>query len=64
VPLPLLKAYAYLGHRENDFPVASRLKDQILSLPIHGSMSDAQVEYVIDTVRSLATERVLLKQVS
>jgi dTDP-4-amino-4,6-dideoxygalactose transaminase len=64
VPLPLLKAYAYLGHRESDFPVASRLKDQILSLPIHGSMSDAELEYVIDTVRSLVTERVMLKQVS
>jgi dTDP-4-amino-4,6-dideoxygalactose transaminase len=64
VPLPLLKAYGYLGHRDSDFPVASRLKDQILSLPIHGSMSDAEVAYVIDTVRSLVTERVLLKQVS
>jgi len=51
VPLPLLKAYRYLGHRPSDFPVADRLKDEILSLPIHDSMTDAEVDYVIDAVR-------------
>jgi len=47
IPLPYLKAYGYLGHKPEDFPVAYYLKDEILSLPIHGSMPDKQVEYVI-----------------
>jgi dTDP-4-amino-4,6-dideoxygalactose transaminase len=52
IPLPFLKAYAYLGHQESDFPVASRLRHEILSLPIHGSMRDEEVDYVIASVRA------------
>ncbi len=52
IPLPFLKAYAYLGHQPGDFPVANSLKDEILSLPIHGDMTDEQVQYVIEQVKS------------
>jgi dTDP-4-amino-4,6-dideoxygalactose transaminase len=51
IPLPFLKAYEYLGHKPQDFPVAHFLKDQILSLPIHGDMSDDQVSFVIEQVK-------------
>ena len=47
-PLPFLRAYNYLGHKPADFPVAYFLKDEILSLPIHGNMPDEEVEYVIE----------------
>lgn len=52
IPLPLLKAYDYLGHKPQDFPVANALKDQILSLPIHGSIRDEEVYYVIEQLKS------------
>jgi dTDP-4-amino-4,6-dideoxygalactose transaminase len=52
IPLPFLKAYAYLGHQEPDFPVANRLRREILSLPIHGSMRDDEVDYVIENVKA------------
>jgi dTDP-4-amino-4,6-dideoxygalactose transaminase len=52
IPLPFLEAYAYLGYKAADFPVADRFKDEILSLPIHGSMTDEEVDYVINSVRS------------
>jgi len=52
IPLPFLNAYKYLGHNSSDFPVAFSLKDEILSLPIHGSMPDNQVEYVVDQVKA------------
>lgn len=56
IPLPFLKAYEYLGHRREDFPVAYRLKDELLSLPIHGSMTDEQIHYVVKHTRdALAT---------
>ena len=48
IPLPLLGAYRYLGHEPEDFPVASTLADEILSLPIHGAMTDAEVQYVVE----------------
>jgi dTDP-4-amino-4,6-dideoxygalactose transaminase len=50
IPLPFLKAYSYLGHTPADFPVAFALKDEILSLPVHGDMTDEQVEYVIENI--------------
>ena len=51
VPLPFLNAYKYLGHKPENFPMAYSLKDKILSLPIHGSMPDEAVEYVIKGLR-------------
>lgn len=48
ISLPLLKAYQSMGHAAADSPVASRLQNEILSLPIHGHMSDEQVQYVIE----------------
>ena len=52
IPLPFLKAYSYLGYKPEDFPVAYSLKDEILSLPIHGDMTDKEVEYVIEGVKN------------
>lgn len=53
IPLPFLKAYSYLGHKPADFPVAFSIKDEILSLPIHGDMTDEQVEYVIASLKDI-----------
>ena len=52
IPLPFLRAYDYLRHKPEDFPVAYRLKDEILSLPIHGNMTHEQSGYVIDKLKS------------
>jgi len=50
IPLPFLKAYKYLQHNPSDFPVAYSFKDEILSLPMHGNITDEQVEYVIGNI--------------
>ncbi|GAA3931677.1 DegT/DnrJ/EryC1/StrS family aminotransferase [Hymenobacter algoricola] len=52
-PLPnhLQPAYAYLGYRAGQFPVAERLCRTVLSLPIHPTLTAEQVAYVADTVR-------------
>ncbi len=54
IPLHMLPAYKYLGHKAEDFPVAAKFKDEILSLPIHGCMPDDQVKFVVDTLRETA----------
>jgi len=50
--LPNLKAYAYLGHGPDDFPVATAYQSQILSLPIYPELSRSQIEYVVDCIKS------------
>ena len=50
-PLPFLKAYDYLGHKPEDFPVAYSYKDKILSLPMFPELSHEQMEYIVDTIK-------------
>lgn len=56
IPLPMLDAYSYLGHVEDDFPVTCNLASRILSLPMHGSITDQEVEYVTETISRLVPE--------
>ena len=51
-PLPVhaQPAYAYLGYRAGQFPVAERLCQQVLSLPVHPGLTGTQVDYVVATV--------------
>lgn len=52
-PLPFLDAYSYLDHLPSDFPVAYSIKDEILSLPIYGDMTNEQASYVIKNLRGI-----------
>ena len=51
-PLPVhaQPAYAYLGYRAGQFPVAERLCAAVLSLPIHPLLTQQQQEYVSDSI--------------
>lgn len=48
VAIPLMPAYAYLGHEPESFPRARVNQDRILSLPIFPEMSLEQVDYVVE----------------
>jgi dTDP-4-amino-4,6-dideoxygalactose transaminase len=50
VPLHLQRAFAHLGYRGGDFPMAERAANEILSLPLYPQMSDGEVERVIDAM--------------
>ena len=50
--LPNLPAYKYLGHKPADFPVATELQDQILSLPLYPEMTEEMIAHVADSIRS------------
>jgi len=50
LPLHLQKVYADLGFRVGDFPVAERIAETILPLPMYPELTDEQVDYVIRTV--------------
>ncbi len=46
ITLPNLKAYAYLGYSETDFPQATRASREVLSLPMYPELEEEQIEYV------------------
>jgi dTDP-4-amino-4,6-dideoxygalactose transaminase len=51
VPLHLTEAYAFLGHKAGDFPVAERCAAEYLSLPMFPELSGAQVEQAAASLR-------------
>jgi dTDP-4-amino-4,6-dideoxygalactose transaminase len=46
IPVHLQQAYAHLGHRSGDFPVAERIADECLSLPMFPELEQNQIEAV------------------
>jgi len=52
MPLHLQKAYAQLGYKVGDFPVAEQASREVLSLPMFPELSDAQIQRVAEVVRS------------
>ncbi len=48
--LPFYPAYAYLGHKPEDFPVAHANQSRILSIPIFPEMTAEQLEYVAKAI--------------
>jgi dTDP-4-amino-4,6-dideoxygalactose transaminase len=48
--LPFYPAYAYLGHKLTDFPVAYANQSRILSLPIFSEMTNEIIVYVADAI--------------
>jgi dTDP-4-amino-4,6-dideoxygalactose transaminase len=51
IPLHLLLAYRYLGHKDGDFPVAEKAAIEILSLPMYPELTKEQQDFVIKKVK-------------
>jgi len=51
VPPHLQPAYAALGYRAGQFPIAEIISRTTLSLPIWPGLSDAQIDHVCDVIR-------------
>lgn len=45
--LPFVEAYKYKGHVEKEFPVASQVTSQILSIPMYAELTQAQTSEVV-----------------
>ena len=56
VPLHLQPVFAYLGHKNGDFPVAEHVAGQGLSLPMNPYLKPREIERICNAI--LATERV------
>ncbi len=51
LPLHLQKAYAKLGHKPGDFPVAEKAACECLSLPVYPELTDEQIERVASVIK-------------
>jgi len=54
VPIHLSTAYRNRGHREGECPVAEKMYQRYVSIPIHPRMTEASIGYVIESIRELA----------
>ena len=50
IPLHLQPAAKDSGYKKGDYPVAEKLADTILSLPLYPELRDDQVYYVIEKI--------------
>lgn len=50
IPPHLSEAYAYLGHRKGDFPIAESYADSVLSIPMYSGMTEEEQKFVTDAV--------------
>lgn len=51
IPLHLQKCFNYLGYKKGDFPVAEKLSNKALALPIYPEITENEVDFVCETIR-------------
>jgi dTDP-4-amino-4,6-dideoxygalactose transaminase len=61
LPVHLQPFYAGLGYREGAFPVAERLANEVLSLPMFPFMSDEQMRFVTSRIGAFPMEPILVE---
>ena len=50
IPIHLQKCYRKQNYKMGDFPVAEKLSETELSIPMYYGMTDEEIEYVIETI--------------
>lgn len=51
LPLHLQEAYQFLNYKTGDFPVAEKLSEQVLSLPMHTELTEEQLRFIVSAIR-------------
>lgn len=54
MPIHLTTVYRKMGHQPGECPVAEKLFEKYVSIPIHPRMTDEVIQYVIDSIRELS----------
>ncbi len=56
IPIHLQEAASYLGYKKGSLPETEQQAERILSLPIHSHLSDAQVDWVSQSILDFYSE--------
>ena len=51
IPPHLQEAYSNLGYKKGDFPVAEKLANSLLSIPLYPGLKKSEQEFIIDSIR-------------
>jgi perosamine synthetase len=54
IPVHRQKSYLALGYGDQRLPITERLTEEILSIPVHPALTDAEVDTVIEAVNEVA----------
>ncbi len=49
-PIHLQEAYEDLGYKAGDFPIAEKLSNEILSLPMFPELTKAEIKFICDEI--------------
>ena len=55
VPMHVQQCFAYLGHKAGEFPKSEAAAKETLALPIYPELAEAQLRYVVETIRNFYT---------
>lgn len=56
IPIHLQEAYSCMNLKKGDFPIAERISETVLSLPMYYGISDEQIQYVVDVLNGYKGE--------
>jgi len=56
MPLHLQKCFEYLGYKKGNFPVAEKVAENIIALPIYPEITEEEVEFVCETIKKFYKE--------
>jgi UDP-2-acetamido-2-deoxy-ribo-hexuluronate aminotransferase len=48
-----MKAFSYLGYKENDLPVSEKLAKTIVSLPMHPYLSENEINHIVKAIKGV-----------
>ncbi len=55
IPLHLQPAFSYLEHKKGDFPVAEKLADEILSIPLFPELKETDQKKIVDLINGFSS---------
>lgn len=53
IPLHLQAVYRNLGYERSDFPVAEKIANEIISLPMYPHLKEAQIKFVVKAIKDI-----------